>query len=323
MSKKSFHEALAIAMRNKGYNDHKLATGVSVSAARVALWRSGREAPTKSEFGRVCAHFREMRAHPPARFGEHASPPQRARVANVALAPGALGPGDYGPDSFGGCDYSPLPDEHGRRATEEQVRAEEARAAPTFGASLRRAREAERMSQEELGAILDVNHSSVSGWEADSYAPIRAHYDALVALLPALRAAPEPDWRDMAKPGPQAVAEPPGRPGEAPPAQPAPEAASPPAEGPAPPPGRPAGPNPVQLVLAAYAEVHPGDWELRVSTSGGRWSVGVQCAGRDVTLWAESVDAACAEHLRDLDEELAERARDIEKLRALVRGGRP
>lgn len=70
----------------------------------------------------------------------------------------------------------------------------------TFGEALRRAREVEGLTQEELGQFVGVTQPVVSKWELDEFAPIQKHLEALRDLLPALKTAPAPDSRDIEKP---------------------------------------------------------------------------------------------------------------------------
>lgn len=285
-------------MQAKGYSSHELASGTSVPKARVVAWMGGSEVPTRREYGKICVHLPRMRGCRPPRYADTPGGEERVEVVPSSPPPGTYGAGDYGPDSFGGSDFP-----------EVVVRRSEPVRAATFGAALRREREAEGLTLEELGATVGVTRQAVSEWELDASAPVRAHYEDLLALFPRLAGEPEPDWKDIEKPD-GGAGRPRGR--EEPPPPP------PPGSG-----GSARGPNPVELLVTAYAEVYGGAWEARVSTAEGRWSASVACAdrGRDTCAWGASVDAACAALLVELDEELAERVRDLEALRARVRGG--
>jgi transcriptional regulator with XRE-family HTH domain len=70
----------------------------------------------------------------------------------------------------------------------------------TFAEALAVLRLAEGMKQEELGEILGVSGQAVSAWETGTNVPVRAHYDALLDLLPDLALAPEPPVQNIDKP---------------------------------------------------------------------------------------------------------------------------
>jgi transcriptional regulator with XRE-family HTH domain len=78
--------------------------------------------------------------------------------------------------------------------------APEAPAPTTFGEALAQLRLGEGMTQDELGDLLDVSGQAVSAWETGTNIPVRAHYAALLDLLPDLALAPEPPVQDIDKP---------------------------------------------------------------------------------------------------------------------------
>jgi len=70
----------------------------------------------------------------------------------------------------------------------------------TFGQHLARARLGEGLEPAELAELVGVTASAVAWWESDTYAPVKEHYDRILDLLPELRSAPEPDWRNIPPP---------------------------------------------------------------------------------------------------------------------------
>jgi transcriptional regulator with XRE-family HTH domain len=77
-----------------------------------------------------------------------------------------------------------------------------AEARPLFFAdALRVEREHAGLTQHEIGELLDVSQTAVSDWETRSSTPIQDHVDALLQLFPRLALAPDPNPKDMLKPG--------------------------------------------------------------------------------------------------------------------------
>lgn len=70
----------------------------------------------------------------------------------------------------------------------------------TFPAALRKVREAEAISQDQLGELMGVGGRVISQWELGECRPIKMHYDRLCDLFPRLKEEPEPDWKDIPKP---------------------------------------------------------------------------------------------------------------------------
>lgn len=71
-----------------------------------------------------------------------------------------------------------------------------------LGQALLEARLAAGLSQSELGELMNVCRSTVCQWELGQDNPIASHYQQLVDLFPALKAASQPDSKDQEKPGP-------------------------------------------------------------------------------------------------------------------------
>lgn len=300
-----FHLALVERMRERGYSDHDLAKGVSVPKARVEAWRRGEEVPTRREFGRVCAHLRSMAAHRPTFEQPRESPLARVVVKEAAPPPGTFGPGDYGPDSFGGSDF---PDYEVLPPPPPPPRA------ASFGAALRREREVDGSTQEELGAVLEVHATSVSNWETDTFSPIRTHYEDLLSLYPRLRGEPEPDWKNQEKPGPAPGSARGAQPGGAPQSERG-EGATAAVQDDLPPP--PDWGDPVGRLLVAFGEVHGGGWTLTASCDGGPgapFRVAVRRGEEAHEEQGPSVPACCAALLRVLDAELERRIALLEDL---------
>lgn len=267
MPRTTFHEALRRERQGQGRSLADLAKGVSVPASRVEAWELGEELPTKAEFGKLCLHYRRLRHFPPATFAAHRAPPRPVTSPPVIAA-------------------APM-----RRS---------------FGEHLAAAREAEGMSQDELGSTLDVTGQAVSAWELGKQCPVRANYEALLALLPPLREAPDPDWRDLEVPDggrgqgrvPQArdrvegARDEPARAGEEPAADP-------------------------QRLVDAYAEVRGGRWEVEVTVEVRRADGEGSCVGR-----GEDVAACCASLLSALEREVEDRIARLKELRASLRVGK-
>jgi len=74
---------------------------------------------------------------------------------------------------------------------------------PSFGAELRRAREAEGLQQGEVANLVGgvtLTRQAVESWENGRVVPVLEHYQALLDLFPALREGPRAAARDIPKP---------------------------------------------------------------------------------------------------------------------------
>lgn len=71
----------------------------------------------------------------------------------------------------------------------------------TFGAALRTARLNLGLTQEELGDLLDVHGTAISGWENARNAPVGANWRKIVDALPEMRDALPPNVREIPVPG--------------------------------------------------------------------------------------------------------------------------
>jgi transcriptional regulator with XRE-family HTH domain len=70
----------------------------------------------------------------------------------------------------------------------------------TFSDAVRLARLGAGLDQGELGELVGVTGQAVSAWETEGATPVREHYERLLDLMPELRGAPEPNWRDIPPP---------------------------------------------------------------------------------------------------------------------------
>jgi transcriptional regulator with XRE-family HTH domain len=70
----------------------------------------------------------------------------------------------------------------------------------TFGEYLRYLRLREGLDISEVAELLRVSDAAVSHWELNRVNPIIDHLNKLTALFPALKNAPQPESKDMAKP---------------------------------------------------------------------------------------------------------------------------
>lgn len=300
----AFHTMLRQEREARGFSMNVLSKLVSVPEGVIRQWEDGEALPTRSQYGKVCRQIRAMRRYPPLTFASVRRRPvdagECAEDRSLVVVAGAV---------------------------EEPA---------TFGRALRHEREQEGMDQDELGALLDVTGQAVSAWETGRTSPVRPNYEALLTLFPALREAPEPDWRNMDVPdggrgvpreGPPSHPEAVKDPGQATPQTPAPSLDPVPVPREAAPDSPPtARVDLVEQLLGAYNEVHPGRWEARVALDGAaphlRWSVDMVknggAPGRE-TAHGESVADCCLSLLARLDGELTRRISELQALRAAVR----
>lgn len=309
-----FHEALGLAMRQKSYSAHELSRGISVPKARVEAWMAGTETPTRQEFGRVCVHLPKMRPWKPAFTPAKAHVAvTRVEVVPASAPPGAHGPGDYGADSFGGSDFPET------RVVVDPPAPRERSA--TFGEALRKMREDEEISQEELGAMVGVTGQAVSQWETGEADPVRDNYKELIGLFPELLGEPEPAWRPIPKPTggagaqrPERVTKAPDPPKEAPPAPEPPPAAPPPVDA-------------AERLLTAFVDVfgEGSGWGLSIRPGEPErgeeaWVVLAEGKGAQHEAQGPTV-SACYRRLYEVaDAELERLARIIERRRAMLKG---
>jgi transcriptional regulator with XRE-family HTH domain len=271
-------------MRRRNMSYRKIAQGASVPEARVKLWCDQEDTPTKQEFGRLCQHLGVMHQHRPATFA--------TKVSLVA----AKAPAERAAELAALDDARALL----RVVPERPPRAK------TFGEALLREREAESLSQDELGAIVEVTGQAVSHWETERTAPVRAHYDALLGLFPRLRDEPEPDWRNIDPPDDGTAWVPEIR--AAPEATPAPT---------------PIAVGPAERLLSSYGEVRGGAWTLTVSvTLDGPDGAREAATGASVEACCDALMGRLREAVDDRLRALEAQARTLEALRRSLGGGR-
>ncbi len=144
--------------------------GVSVKQNRWRAFEEGSELPSKPEYHRMCLQLRRMRLFPPPAYADKV----KRDDPNPAEDPIPPAP------------PLPLPP---------------MQAAPkTWGEALRRERELEKMSQDEIAKLVGVTQTTVSAWEQNHTVPVRENYERLCQLFPRLRELAEPGSRDIDKP---------------------------------------------------------------------------------------------------------------------------
>jgi transcriptional regulator with XRE-family HTH domain len=208
----------------------------------------------------------------------------------------------------------------------------------TFGAALKREREELGFSQEQVGELMGVEHTSIGNWERNDVAPTAEHLAKLHDLFPGLASAPKPASRASSKPGPKngspepaSAPTPAPRVASAPPPMPRPSAATapalapPPSPAPAPapePPPAPAAPpdplaaldrvnalleeNGQRVSLAPFQRDASGAWSLSIVVPGAG---GTLAEGRGPTMSAAAT--ATLASLKARSEERLARARKI------------
>lgn len=167
-----FGAALQAARTKRGYSLANLAKGLGkVSQETIRDWEAGVAAPGKVELKQLFAMAPELKrfeAH--LRSGNYIA--QRYAENYVAVAPRDVSVEDL---------LQPKPPR-------------------TFGEALRRERTKAALSDEQLAELVGVTRAAVGWWETDRNVPVRENYEQLMSLFPALKDAPEPDWRDIEKP---------------------------------------------------------------------------------------------------------------------------
>lgn len=181
-----FGAALQAARTKRGYSLANLAKGLGkVNQETIRAWEAGYTAPGKVELRQLFMMAPELK-----RFEAH------LRSGNYTC--------EHVPDNYPPPQGVELPEFEFKTSLPSGVGLPplEVRAKPprTFGEALRRERTKAALSDEQLAELVGVTRAAVGWWEADRNAPVRENYEQLLSLFPALREAPEPDWRDIEKP---------------------------------------------------------------------------------------------------------------------------
>lgn len=213
--------------------------------------------------------------------------------------------------------------------------------AKTFGDALCAERERERLSQDDLGAMLSppVTGQAVSAWETNNSAPVRDNLEQLYELFPNLVLAPKPHSQDIPVPnGGKGVPRTPAAPPtwtqptllEAAPLRPEPPPGAPPiytfSPTPEPMPTTSATPAPStptlsQLVEYAYVlciKLHGGEWSVRFFKKDGVWCASAEAhagVGLEYTGVAKVAPGTPHDAIIDL---LREARKEVDRRRKLL-----
>lgn len=201
-NQKTWGELLQSEMAKAGLNAPALAERCGVERRAVEAWLRGERAPSGSALPRLYNSLRTMRAHQVHLAAlrmklrdEGVSPSEGEPV--VVMAGPIESPE---PQRLVKVERDPRPVAVAAEVPAHDDEAPVAGAPWSFGQALRRAREAEGLTQRELGETLGACSQKVLRWELDRLSPDDATLADLRKLFPAL-AGVEPKAKAVSRPG--------------------------------------------------------------------------------------------------------------------------
>jgi len=183
----TFHDALMRERARMQIDRRTVADRCGVGENVVKRWERGEAIPSRQQFKRLVTMLRRVAPHIPE-WGTFAD-----EIVTGEDAPER--------EEYQG---------HARRENErlDKIGADLRPPPESFGAGLRRVREENEVTQDELGEVLGLTGGAVGYWERDNAMPIQVNLDKLYTVLPELKAGVEtgaikrPVSKDMEMPGP-------------------------------------------------------------------------------------------------------------------------